>query len=109
MADDDKNFGSGGSGDGADDPWAGLDSDAAMTGGDSFEFPGFESLLDETGDDGPAVDDAAKGFAPEVTPTPAESPTDADAASVPAFDALSLGAQDGVFTDDDDASPPPRG
>lgn len=100
MADDDKNIGSGGSGDGADDPWAGLDSDAATTGGDSFEFPGFESLLDESADDGPAVDDGAKGFAPEFAPTAAESPTDADAASVPAFDALSLGAQDGVFTDE---------
>lgn len=100
MAGDDKNIGSGGAGDGADDPWAGLDSDAAMTGGDSFEFPGFESVLDETADDGPVLDEWAKGFAPEVAPTAAESPTEADAAGVPAFDALSLGAEDGVFTDE---------
>jgi len=96
MADDDKNIGSGGSGDGADDPWAGLDTDAATNGGD-FEFLGFESSLNER-----TVGDGAESFAAEAAPTAAESKTDADAdaAGVPAFDALSLGAQDGVFADE---------
>jgi hypothetical protein len=106
MADDDKNIGAGGnigSGDGADDPWAGLDSDAATNGNDSFEFPGFESLLDEPVADGEPVADApvesVETVAPHFAPPVAESSA-ADAADVPAFDALSLGAEDGVFTDE---------
>lgn len=77
MADDQKQAG------GGEDPWAGIDADASSSADGGFEFPSFDQIDgEEAASQLPGFEDAA------------EEP------AVPAFDALSLGANDGVFTDD---------
>lgn len=104
---DDKNIGPGGS---SEDPWSGLDADPTSEAGESFDFfSDFDTLAEE-----PAATAAAEPVTPLVSPPPAagasdEGPQDEpalaashddEAIGLPSFDALSLGAQDGVYSDD---------
>jgi hypothetical protein len=82
MADDQKQAG------GGEDPWAGIDADASSAADGGFEFPSFEQIDAEQID----AEEAASSI-PGFEDAAVES-------AVPEFDALSLGANDGVFTDD---------